>query len=867
MNVIKYNVNSGDVCQIGRQYEYGKSQVVFEGYQITDSANEIYFKFVGRTEDSKYLIPIIDMTLDITQQLTKHVGQFSCQLEEMNTEGTLVSQSPVFYVAVKRSIKVGADYEVQDPRLETIYQKYNEMYNIISQTNETSLANESQRQAEWLTLKQEVSDAINSFDADIAIGEFRTLVQTETDNFNTNATEKLNAYNSNADNRLSEFNTHTEQIQTDISELKSDLGELKSDLNKKVGDTTVFSPSISFEICFYTNVDGVASKFTSSTAWKSALIDVSEFAGKEITVTTYHDKFKPCFAVDSELHILDTYSTTSGNSSIPRTYTIPITNETKYIIVQTYNDDNLIPTIEGLDVDLTTVVCKAENRIDEVENGLENAKGILEEVENDVKNKIIAFDDIVVSNNHLNLAECKLSTNFDGTGAEITSSSYGCTNVIKILDDVTEVSAQTNDGDFAVINRVIVWDSSGNIIDYVGGLGGAKYNLPSGADTIRFSLVNSFFEESIYPHIVFTSEHLPYDEYTAGKINNDVYLKKDNVIGIRNIENSIDIANRKIENSKWIFNTIDSSCDDYTCNAESVTISHTSVDDLYTLYDGLVSKYPEYVSKTLLGKISDDLPIYRYDFIPALPIDSKRSDCPRIIYTSGTHGGEYPSMVAGYVFFKELCENWKNYKLLRDLRMCVHFIAIPIVNPYGFINATRKNENGVDLNRNFTKGWNGIITDPTNNNYPGAYAGSEISTQLIESLCSSEEHIFGIDHHIFGAFTASGKFGYTVASEERPEDCAFADMFGTWANGKFFKDQNIYTDMSNNYYQTIEGTRFGGYLYGAFMNGFLIEVMTHWGNADMEAEKSSQNFNVEMIATIMYTAYKNYFNHVDRLLN
>lgn len=245
MNVIKYNVNSGDVCQIGRQYEYGKTQVIFEGYHAIDSANEIYFKFVGRTDDSKYLIPIVDMTLDITQQLTKHVGQFSCQLEEMNTEGTLVSQSPVFYVAIKRSIKVGADYEVQDPRLETIYQKYNEMYNIISQTNETSLANESQRQAEWLTLKQEVSDAIDSFNADIAIGEFRTLVQTETDNFNTNAetkfnaynqndsqktntyntnaTEKLNAYNANADNRVLEFNAQTGQIQADISELKSDL--------------------------------------------------------------------------------------------------------------------------------------------------------------------------------------------------------------------------------------------------------------------------------------------------------------------------------------------------------------------------------------------------------------------------------------------------------------------------------------------------------------------------------------------------------------------------------------------------------------------------------------------------------------------
>lgn len=265
MNVIKYNVNSGDVCQIGRQYEYGKTQVIFEGYQVINSANEIYFKFVGRTEESKYLIPIVDMTLDITQQLTKHAGQFSCQLEEMNTEGTLVSHSPVFYVAVKRSIKVGADYEVQDPRLETIYQKYNEMYNIISQTNETSLANESQRQAEWLTLKQEVSDAIDSFNADIAIGEFRTLVQTETDNFNTNAetkltaynqndsektasynanaTEKLNAYNSNAESKVAEFDTHTEQIQADVSELKSDIADyncynLMNDLDKPASVTS-----------------------------------------------------------------------------------------------------------------------------------------------------------------------------------------------------------------------------------------------------------------------------------------------------------------------------------------------------------------------------------------------------------------------------------------------------------------------------------------------------------------------------------------------------------------------------------------------------------------------------------------------------
>lgn len=88
-----------------------------------------------------------------------------------------------------------------------------------------------------------------------AIGEFKSVVDTETDKFNANATEKvntynqndsqkttsynanatekLNAYNTNANNRVAEFDSHTEQIQTDISELKSDLGELENVISTK----------------------------------------------------------------------------------------------------------------------------------------------------------------------------------------------------------------------------------------------------------------------------------------------------------------------------------------------------------------------------------------------------------------------------------------------------------------------------------------------------------------------------------------------------------------------------------------------------------------------------------------------------------
>ena len=92
-----------------------------------------------------------------------------------------------------------------------------------------------------------------------AIGEFKSVVDTETETFNTNAESKLTTYNendvaktgayntnasnkvteynSNAENKTAEFDTHTEQIQADVNKLKSDLAELvggfKTDMFQK----------------------------------------------------------------------------------------------------------------------------------------------------------------------------------------------------------------------------------------------------------------------------------------------------------------------------------------------------------------------------------------------------------------------------------------------------------------------------------------------------------------------------------------------------------------------------------------------------------------------------------------------------------
>ena len=95
-----------------------------------------------------------------------------------------------------------------------------------------------------------------------AIGEFKSVVDTETETFNTNAESKLTTYNendvaktgayntnasnkvteynSNAENKTAEFDTHTEQIQADISELKSDLSD--------VGDAIGFANSYNADV-------------------------------------------------------------------------------------------------------------------------------------------------------------------------------------------------------------------------------------------------------------------------------------------------------------------------------------------------------------------------------------------------------------------------------------------------------------------------------------------------------------------------------------------------------------------------------------------------------------------------------------------
>src|SRR5690606_20218083 len=153
-----------------------------------------------------------------------------------------------------------------------------------------------------------------------------------------------------------------------------------------------------------------------------------------------------------------------------------------------------------------------------------------------------------------------------------------------------------------------------------------------------------------------------------------------------------------------------------------------TLDDIYDLYDELMNENPNYITKEYLGDESTGLPIYKYEFKPELPAPTDGSYVTptkmiKIIITSGTHGVERLGVWLTYLAMKQICENWQDDEVLEALRWNVHFIIIPVVSPWSFVNRTRKNSNGVDINRNFPEGWS--ESDPSTETYGGASPLSE----------------------------------------------------------------------------------------------------------------------------------------------
>ena len=174
---------------------------------------------------------------------------------------------------------------------------------------------------------------------------------------------------------------------------------------------------------------------------------------------------------------------------------------------------------------------------------------------------------------------------------------------------------------------------------------------------------------------------------------------------------------------------------------------------VYGLYDDLSTAYPSFVAKNVLGQNSLGNDICEYTFTSGKynNVSGRRSkddadtvNKPVVLILAGLHGDEKTAVLAAYKFFKDLCE----YKVnLSRIRETVTFKVIPVGVPGAYNANKRTNENGVNINRNFTKNWV-VYGVPGDNDYAGEVACDQKETQIIEQwLRNNTNASLFIDFH------------------------------------------------------------------------------------------------------------------------
>jgi Zinc carboxypeptidase len=204
--------------------------------------------------------------------------------------------------------------------------------------------------------------------------------------------------------------------------------------------------------------------------------------------------------------------------------------------------------------------------------------------------------------------------------------------------------------------------------------------------------------------------------------------------------------------------------------------------DIYNAYDSLMASYPGYITRELIGYDSAGvLPIYAYKFTPQQSqrsyISGTYKPYPKVIVGSAIHGngqtdaGDRETTVfALYYFLKDICENWSQSELLEYLRWNVRFIVVPVQNPWGFNNRSRRNENLVDLSRNYDYAWTPTVGGNVGDNtYGGPSAFSESESRAMRDLIlANSDAIHLIDLHSRGGLPTDDQlimFDMTINNE------------------------------------------------------------------------------------------------------
>ncbi len=178
-------------------------------------------------------------------------------------------------------------------------------------------------------------------------------------------------------------------------------------------------------------------------------------------------------------------------------------------------------------------------------------------------------------------------------------------------------------------------------------------------------------------------------------------------------------------------------------------------DDFYNEINSLKDKHSKIFQVVEIGRSVKNKPIL------AIKITSSKKKPPKILYTSLFHAMEYIGLETIMGIMNKIVNNYSQDDYINYLLSNREFWFVPVVNPDGYQRSielleknersyTRRNENNVDLNRNFSVGYWRKIANPFGGLHAGGYPFSEPETKALKLLVEEGNFKGAIAFHSFG---------------------------------------------------------------------------------------------------------------------
>ncbi|HVT12247.1 MAG TPA: M14 family zinc carboxypeptidase [Fimbriimonadaceae bacterium] len=279
--------------------------------------------------------------------------------------------------------------------------------------------------------------------------------------------------------------------------------------------------------------------------------------------------------------------------------------------------------------------------------------------------------------------------------------------------------------------------------------------------------------------------------------------------------------------------------------ADDYRYHYFDADQILAFLEGYRTQYPNYVTRYAIGASFNGETIWAYRI--GRPVGMSVHPVNNIVVEGLIHAREW---ITGSCIMHIAR---KSVDLLTQPQPTPQLInqavwIIPMVNPDGYRftwtdnRYWRKNRRpngdgtyGVDLNRNFSKGWggnNGSSSQTNSDIYRGTTAFSEPETQAVRSLLQSLPRVGGfIDYHSYAQMILA-PWGYTTTA---PADSSLLDTYGqaiqtqmdgfgaTYQEGQCSRILYVASGISNDYvYDAYHVPAFGIELRDTGQYGFVL---------------------------------------------